>query len=264
MGTLAFFQDTQPSDGIHYLVSINKAKKGSKSTPQIIHYPYPSVEAMAVGVEEHSTNTSVNLYHACGSYKHESVTVNGSKKYRVQENWLEAKALWVDLDCGQDKFDENKGYLDQRSACTAIGKFCQEAHFPIPTIITSGNGIHCYWTFTTSIPAMEWKELANKFKTLLAHHGVLADPTCTADFARILRPVGAYNNKGLPKLVRALKTGRALEVSALTGMIEDLLIKSNVKPEPVRSFAKSMNDDLIIPVTKIPAYGNEVANHCAP
>jgi topoisomerase-4 subunit B len=34
---------------------------------------------------------------------------NNKRKYRVPENWDKAKSFWVDVDCGQEKFDKGQG-----------------------------------------------------------------------------------------------------------------------------------------------------------
>ena len=263
MDTLAFFQDTQPSDGIHYLVTISKPKKGSKKPPQIIHYPYANLEDLANGVEKHSANPAVNLYHACGSYKHDSVTVEGSKKYRVEENWDRAKAFWIDLDCGQDKFDKGEGYIDQKAAWHAIGNFCKTNDFPTPMVVNSGNGVHCYWPLTKAIPAAKWKVVATLFKQVLAHHNVLADPTCTADFARILRPVGAFNNKSdTPKPVLCKREVDAIEPGFILERLKALSSEVEIQPEVTRSYKPSINSDLLTPIVSVPKYAEEIANQC--
>jgi len=124
MKILTFFQTILPATGSFYLVIISKPKNGSKKPPQTFHLPYATLEELAVGVDHLSANPSVNLFHACSSYLAESVIVDGNKAYRKETNWAEAKALWIDLDCGQDKFDAGKGYIDQDTACTAIKEFC--------------------------------------------------------------------------------------------------------------------------------------------
>jgi len=263
MSILEFLITILPPTGSYYLVSISKPKKGSKKPPQIIHFPYVTLEDLAVGVEKHSANTSVNLFHACGSYLAESVIVDGNKSYRKQENWAEAKALWVDLDCGQEKFDKGDGYIDQDAARTGILEFCTNNNFPAPMIVNSGNGVHCYWPFTSSIPAAKWVALARMFKQVLAHHNVLADDSCTADFARILRPVGSFNNKSdAPKPVTCELEAQPSKPSYILERLKALTVEADIKPEVSRSHSPSINSDLMVPMVKIPTWAEEVAKHC--
>lgn len=263
MDTLTFFQTTLPPTGIYYLATISKPKKGIKKPSQTIHYAYSSLEELVQGVEKHSANTSVNLFHACGSYLYESVMVDGNKAYRKQENWSEAKALWVDLDCGQEKFDGGAGYIDQDAAREGILEFCTIANFPTPIIVNSGNGIHCYWSFTSSIPAAKWVALARLFKQVLAHHNVLADDSCTADFARILRPVGSFNNKSdTPKPVTCELEAELIRPSLILERLKALALEADLKPEVIRSYSPSINSDLMVPIVQIPTSAEEVAKHC--
>jgi putative DNA primase/helicase len=217
---------------------------------------------MAAEVERLGSDTTRDVYHACSSFKSEYILVNGVKQYRVPANWGESKSLRVDLDCGQDKFDKGNGYLDKESAIQGIDKFCTDNSFPLPMLVDSGNGIHAYWPFTKSMSSEKWLVLSNAYKQVLTHHGVLADPTCTADFSRILRPPGSLNNKGDPKPVSVIREVPLMRASEVAARIKELATQANIRPEPVRSFNKSINDDLIIPMNKIPSYGAEIANHC--
>ena len=263
MDTISFFQTILPPTGSYYLATISKPKKGSKKPAQTIHYDYPTLEELAVGVVEHSENPSVNLFHACSSYLAGSVIVDGAKAYRKKENWAEAKALWVDLDCGQEKFNKGAGYIDQATAKEAILDFCTTNSFPAPMIINSGNGVHCYWPFTSPIPAAKWVKLATMFKQVLAHHKVLADDSCTADFARILRPVGSFNNKSdTPKPVLCELEAELVKPSFILERLKALVVEADIKPEVIREYKKSANNDLLVPVTHFPSYAEEIANHC--
>jgi len=263
MDTLAFFRTLLPPTGIYYLATISKPKQGSKKHSQTIHYAYSSLEELTVGVEKFSANTSVNLFHACGSYLYESVMVNGIKSYRKQENWSEAKALWVDLDCGHEKFDSGAGYINQDAARAAILEFCTVANFPTPMIVNSGNGVHCYWPFTSPIPAVKWLTLARMFKRALSHYKVLADDSCTADFARILRPVGSFNNKSdLPKPVTCELEAELFRPSLILERLKALALEADLKPEVIRSYSPSINSDLMVPIVQMPTFAEEVAKHC--
>ena len=263
MDTLQFFQTMLPPTGSYYLATISKPKKGSKKPSQTIHYAYSSLEDLAAGVEKHSANTSVNLFHACGSYLAESVMVSGSKSYRKQENWAQAKALWIDLDCGLEKCNSGVGYIDQDTARAGILEFCTAANFPTPMIVNSGNGVHCYWPFTSPIPAAQWLALARVFKLVLAHHKVLADDSCTADFARILRPVGSFNNKSdVPKPVTCELEAELIRPSLILERLKALALEAELKPEVCRSYSPNFNSDHIVPAVQIPTSAEEVAKHC--
>ena len=262
MGTLQFFQTILPPTGIYYLATISKPKPKSKKPKQTIHFAYPTLEELALGVAELNENPMVDVYHACSSYLAPHLTVKGVRQFRVLENRAEAKALWVDLDCGQEKFDTGAGYIDQATAKEAILDFCTSNDFPTPMIINSGNGLHCYWPFTSAIPADKWVKLATMFKQVLAHYKVLADDSCTADFARILRPVGSTHRKGEPKPVLCELEAELVKPSYILERLKALTLAADIKPEVVREYKKSANNELLVPPTHFPSYAEEIANHC--
>ena len=262
MNTLQFLQTILPPKGSYYLVTISKPTLKSKKPKQTIHFAFPTLEELAVGVAELNENPSFDVYHACSSFKVPHLVINGVRAYRIEENRSEAKALWIDLDCGQDKLDTGKGYIDQDTAYKAIKEFCAINNFPAPMIVNSGNGIHCYWPFTSPIPAVKWVKLATIFKQVLAHHKVFADDSVTADFARILRPIGSTHRKGEPKPVVLIEACELIKPSVILERLKALAVEGDIKPEVARSSIKSVNSDLTIPALYIPSYAGEIANHC--
>lgn len=105
------------------------------------------------------------------------------------------------------KAEKGIGYAKQKEAADALSAFCKKREFPLPSlIVSSGYGLHCYWTMTRELPVDEWYSTASKFKQLLATDGMLVDPSRTSNPASILRPVGTTNKKNpdAPKAVRLL------------------------------------------------------------
>lgn len=130
-----------------------------------------------------------DAFFALASY-HEPGTRKG-------DNVLSVKSFWIDLDCGEEKEAEGKGYAGKRSAVTGLLAFCTAYDLPIPTIVDSGGGLHCYWILNQEISAAEWLPLAKKLKQIMAMGAavLLADPSRTADIASVLRPPGTRNRK---------------------------------------------------------------------
>lgn len=211
--TLSFLKKILPKDGIHYVAIF---KPGFVAPA---HKVFASLEDMASAIEKLDAG-EWTVYHACGSYKEEFVEVNGKKKYRVKENWSHAKAFWVDIDCGEDKAAEGKGYATKKDAITAIKQFCENTGLPKPMIVDSGYGIHIYWNLENSISHGLWQAVALKLKNLLKECGVIADPSRTADFASVLRPVGSYNKKKTPKRVAIIEDGTVIKFDEFRASIE--------------------------------------------
>ena len=194
MNTLEFLQTILPEEGIHYVVLF---REGSGAPA---HKAYSDLETMAQAIEAYSQQETLSVYHACASYKEAVVEVeneDGSvkRKWRIPENWDKAKAFWLDIDCGESKAEKGDGYATQRLAAEALREFCREVNLPLPMMVSSGYGVHAYWPLTVAIPHDKWRQVAAILKSVLAHTGTLADPTRTADFSSILRPVGSVNRK---------------------------------------------------------------------
>lgn len=121
-----------------------------------------------------------DVYFATGSFS----------EHRTQDECLEKRCLYLDIDCGDGKL-----YGDKKTAVTELFSFCDE-HFCRPTILVdSGGGIHAYWTLSHEISTASWLPLAGALKERCELYGLAADPTVTADAARILRIPGTYNVK---------------------------------------------------------------------
>lgn len=192
MTTLEFLQRIIPADGTHYLVS----PVGEEGFMR--HRAFDSLEALASALV--SYDKELTVYHACASYL--QPYVNGvdrkgtpKKLFRKPVNWSRAKAFWIDIDCGQEKFDKKKGYLTKRDAWAAVTVACQTLRLPLPMLVDSGYGLHCYWPLEESVSHEDWRHTANIFKAVLKHLNLVVDDSRTADFASILRPVGTTNKK---------------------------------------------------------------------
>jgi hypothetical protein len=239
MNTLEFLRAILPEDGVHYLAIF---KPGFHAPA---HKAFSSLETMADAIVKMDAG-DWTVYHACGSFKEEfvEVDVKGTmkKKYRVEQNWNRAKAFWVDLDCGEEKAAEGKGYLTKREAATAMKEFCEKTGFPKPFYVDSGNGIHAYWPLTQTISAATWVKMATVFKDVLAHHEVLADPSRTSDFASILRPVGSHNKKTDDfKPVVAKNNVEPIDPKVIADVLKQLAADLPKKAEPKKY---EINDDL--------------------
>lgn len=270
MDTLKFFQTILPDDGVYFLALF---KEGYKAPA---HKAYTDLALMAQAVEQMAKSNQLTVYHACASYIDPVVEVQTEdgikRKYRISENWNKAKAFWVDIDCGQEKFDSGDGYLRKRDAFTAICAFCVKIGWPQPMVVDSGNGLHAYWPLVKPIRSELWRRVASALKSCLAHEGVIADPTRTADFSSILRPVGGVNRKyGGAKNVTVIKECEPVEAKVLAEALHQYVVANSVKvlkDKPAVSVNPnaSINADLIglLPqYPNTPVDANVMADKCA-
>jgi len=266
MDSLTFLKTILPEDGYKF-VGLSRA-----GTPGIAHKAYESLELMAEAIASYDKQTNLTVYHACAAYKEPSyeVLVNGEtkKKYRGEPNWFRAKAFWADIDCGETKALEGKGYATKRDAAVAIVGFCRAHGFPDPMLVDSGGGIHCYWPLTQSIGPNSWRTMASGFKSSLAAAGLLVDPTRTADLSSVLRPVGSHNRKPGrdPRQVKVIREGVAVNPKDFHAAVQAAVAKYDVIPQQLisRTPVEGLNDDLIGHLgPQIESSAQEVANHCA-
>jgi hypothetical protein len=268
MNTLQFLKAILPEDGVKYLAIF---KVGHRFPA---HKAFTELSAMADAMEQlERSHPDWSIYHACASYKQEAIETGElnefgklKKKYRVEPNWNEAKAFWIDIDCGADKAASGKGYASQKDAAIAIDGFCETTGFPKPMLVSSGYGLHCYWPLTKPIPAEAWRAMAGVLKGALSHFGILADPTRTADFASVLRPVGSHNRKDVNnvKTVRTIRVIEPVRASDLRAILSNLVTTYGVKREVILTQAeRDLNSDLTGHLApSVPAFAEIAATKC--
>ena len=135
---------------------------------------------------EDLVNKQYDVYFACAKYENDT---DG----RTQKNSTYFKSFWIDIDCGI-----GKPYADREEGLVALKEFCATIHWPLPTIVNSGRGVHAYWRLNSTITRPEWKAVADRLKALCAEHEFHADPSRTAESASILRVPETWNFKNDP------------------------------------------------------------------
>jgi hypothetical protein len=263
MDALEFFRLITPEYGIHYLACF---KVGYKIPT---HAAYTDLATMVADARQFARSSELQVYHACASYLKPCIELeDGKKKYRVDDNWDRARSFWIDIDCGQEKFDAGKGYLTKRDATQAIFGFCDTIGWPKPLVVSSGNGIHAYWPLTKDIKSEAWVAVATILKATLAHQKVLADPSRTSDFASILRTPETFNRKnGERKEVRVLVSGSVTDPSELAVALQRFVKENKVpllREVKKKSLKRSRNADMLAGMFPVMQSSlDEAANKCA-
>lgn len=234
MQTREFFDAVLPAAGPYYAVGL-PVKGGPPK-----HKKCATLDELVAAVEAIDKIPAFASYFGCAA----GTPAAEQKRVTPGSPDARAKALWMDLDCGPDKAAAGKGYATKQDAAKALLKFCKDTGLPTPLIIDSGGGLHCYWTMTKSISFKPWFALASALKNATIVKGLLADPTVTADFSRILRPVGTTNRKRAePREVKAKNT----PVDSTPESLRDVLKQfTSAAPKPVLpNYSADLNDDLI-------------------
>lgn len=148
-------------------------------------------------------NEAKDVYIALASYAEREVFNPKKKNYktgqmgamekRTHANAKFLRSFFGDLDVKPEKPDEC--YISQQEALHGLRDFCRAVNLPKPTLVNSGYGLHFYWPLGENIPKEEWQQVADKLKDVMLIAGLKADPSVTADAARVLRIPGTKNFK---------------------------------------------------------------------
>lgn len=190
------------------------------------HIVTHSVEEMIARAQE---NSGRDLYFAVSGYSegwHQNPYNPERQSLRTQRNSCSQKAFWLDLDVG---VEDNK-YNSAQDAVDAVCTFSNSIGLPFPTMISSGNGVHCYWVLDRSITTDEWKPLAKRLQKATEEMGLKADPSRTADSASVLRVPGTYNWKdpNNPKPVSSIHDGDIVPVSLMHQVLDSYEVSEGV------------------------------------
>lgn len=88
----------------------------------------------------------VNVFFAVATY-HTNIS-------RSAKNTKLFKSLWIDLDIGK-----GTAYETQVTGIAALKDFCLASSLPKPTIVSSGYGLHIYWSFEEEVKKLTKKEV---------------------------------------------------------------------------------------------------------
>ena len=146
---------------------------------------------------------------------------NKTKGARVHENMAFSRSLFLDLDV--EPTGKGGKYTTQKAAVGALEEFCANVGLPIPTLVSSGYGVHCYWRFDTDISVSAWLQYAELLHRLIMHWNFKADPNCIKDQSRVLRIPGGLNfkNRDAPKRVVVKHAAGEVTTTDIWGILVD-------------------------------------------
>lgn len=154
----------------------------------------------------------------------------GAWAVRKQENMAHSKVVFFDVDVGP----EPEKYATQADALRALIDFCTAAKLPLPTLVSSGGGVHVYWHLDAAMPRLQWRELAWKMRQLASGLKFRVDPTRTIDVTSVLRVPDTLNWKDRqnPRPVQVLQEGSVTPVAAFERLAADALIANGIEAGP--------------------------------
>lgn len=172
---MGFFRRVLPSKGPFTLFTGSTGPDGKLSEQR--HWNgLQSHEAVEKKIQELSTRP-LNVFFATGSY------AGANRRDPVAK-----RSLFLDLD--------SKDFSSIQDALLGLSTFVRTVGLPPPSIyVHSGRGVHVYWCLDRDYPVAEWLPVAKALKAKCDELGFTADPTPTADPARVLRAPGTLNRK---------------------------------------------------------------------
>lgn len=180
MNTREFLRWVLPAEGVYVALQYNLTSSGVRQTY------FDSVDDLAEATEYYDS-MGQDVYFAMSNFR--------KKETRKGEDAKHIKSFFLDLDVGEDKVAERKGFATQDDALRRLEEFRVALELPEPLIVNSGRGIHVYWGLSESVPVEQWKVVADQFKAKCREFGLEIDPAVPADMARVLRVVGTHNYK---------------------------------------------------------------------
>ena len=261
MQTVDFLRKVLPERGLYVAARLINGKFKNQVCD--------SIEEMAQQVLAYDA-AGVHAYHACAAYRERSVDTvkpDGTVWHQVRThgNVRCLRTFFMDLDVepgNPAKFDS------QEAAVDGLVAFCRTTALPLPMVASSGGGIHIYWSMSHDIQPEAWKQTAEALKRLAAAHKFHADPACTSDLARVLRPVGTWNRKDPqnPRPVELIADASPCEYGDFNRRTLAGLAAVGVKPpegiRAVESPTEGLNQAFAIKRDFPPCSGVKVADRC--
>lgn len=264
METLAFLKRVLPSSGIYFIDVPYPTGHGFK------HHTCESVERVAQLALQYDSQ-GATVYFACASFQQEFIekmdpVKNEPKRVqRVQDNVKYVRSFWLDLDV--DPTNERK-FASQEAALGQLGVFCKATGLPIPLLVSSGYGIHCYWPMERDILPGEWKETAVAFKALTAALDFgQGDTSRTADMASVLRPPGTHNRKAKGGVatavpVKVLHEGEVMDFARFASLVTAACTKHKAQVPKAKAPKVDPNAAFALSSTFPDSHAEQVAAKC--
>lgn len=262
MNTVEFFRCIWPESGLYIIARlVNKKWK---------HQVCNSIEEAVMYVHDFDAQ-GVPTYFAVAAYREESVVVTKPDgtvwhQVRVQKNVRAMKSFWTELDVAPgdpQKFESKEAAID------ALVDFCSATGIPIPTLTSSGGGIHLFWTLTDEIMPETWQQTANGLKALFHAAKFNASRERTADSASVLRPIGTWNRKdpNNPRPVELIADSPPIAFTDFAELVTQGLKLFKVKPpgETVHKTAaatETINQEFAVTHDFPPCSAVKVADRC--
>lgn len=212
----------------------------------------PDVDSLIARGDIH-VRFGLNSYMALGSF--------GIEGGRTAANAKRFKAFWIDLDVGKPQ----NSYPTVEDAGRALLQFAGRTDMSPSIVVSSGKGLHAYWVLEEALPISYWQPIAGWFKSLCMEQGLIIDPACTADAARILRMPGTIHMGTGTEVMVLTDTGFRWTPAFFLGCIQQHL-KNEQPPMQAPTAAAPKSDSMMTQFGMGPeppkAHAERIARNC--
>lgn len=227
------------------------------------HRTFASIDSAAEFAKSCS-KVGRDAYFAVGTlHDHTYMDEDGEKRIRVGGNIAQLKTFIADLDVG----DGPKKYPSQLEAIQALLTACRAQGLPLPSLVSSGYGVHAYWTLTRPIPADLWFRIASQLKAMFARLQLKVDASRTSDRSSVLRPVETCNfkNPDHPRKVSVIRWEPPVDVGAFARVVVAAMnALGGLQPVAAPASAPAFDTGLgALEIPSAPADFTAIAQRCA-
>lgn len=190
---------------------------------------FHDLDDAVAAIQRYDNQQEMTVYYSVGKFaNHQYISEKTGKTrhHRYQHLATSFKTLALDLDCGPDK-----PYATQKDGWTAMVKALRAIGLPMPMVVASGNGIHCYWPLVDALPTDAWVEVSMALRLALEEHGVEIDTSKIHDPSMVLRPVGSHHKKQTPhKEVKCMADCPDYDIAMLRTTLSQWIGRMPAKP----------------------------------
>lgn len=191
---------------------------------------FSNTEAVA-GLLQNLQSRGIETYFGLATYA--TLGDEQGKNFRTQANTLALRSFWLDIDAGEAKYRKHGAevYPTQQEAINALYAEVAKGLIPQPTyVVSSGEGLHVYWSCVEDIYPAEWMPAADKLGRYCKSVGLRVDSSRTTDTASVLRPVGTIH----------FKSGKPVSVISTGSLFNKLDLLARFMQLPVADSLRSM------------------------
>lgn len=233
MDTLQFLRTVWPETGL-YALAIPFTPPGA-TKPVYRHRVFETVQEAAA--EAARLSGMVDVYFAVHTLRERQVWnplkknfkdgTLGAFEVRSHANMAAARSYFFDLDVDPNSAGK---YVSAADAAAALRVFCVSASLPLPLVVGSGRGLHCYWPLDTAMDSVTWRQGAERLRALASKLGLRFDPARTTDVSSVLRVPGTMHlkDRSNPLPVRVERARHAIATPQFMQALREACITNGV------------------------------------